>query len=128
MLRKKQQPYIPKPIGIWELSKSSLTDDPTTDMLVTKNDIGIDPLWTPAGFLGSPLIGSWKPLGNTPYSHLIVDYKTPRPSWAGITIMFWLRFDDKVMPTENNILLVINNITLKTWDFNYFALFYYFIY
>ena len=103
-MRKKQEPYIPKPIGIWELSKSSLTEEPTTDMLVSKNDIGIDPLWTPAGFLGSPLLS---PHLNTLNSHLIVDYKYPTPSWTGITIMFWLRFDDEVMPTEPNILLVI---------------------
>ena len=59
-------------------------------MLVSRTNIGIDPLWTPAGFLGSPLLSPWKETK----SHLIVDYKPPTPSWPGITIACWLRFDE----------------------------------
>ena len=103
-----QQKYTPKPIGIWQLSKSSLTDEPTTDMTVSQLDIGIDPLSTPAGFFGSPLISSLKGTDNSiPIdSHLIVDYKRSTPSWPGITIMFWLRFDDKELQAGNIPILV----------------------
>ena len=107
VLRKYQQPYIPKPIGIWQLSKSSLTEEPTTDMLIIKNNIGIDPLWTPSGFLGSPLLSPLLPQLNPINSHLIVDYKIATPSWRGITVMFWLRLDSEVVSTGPYLILVI---------------------
>ena len=102
VLRKKQQPFIPQPIGIWPLSKASLTEESTSDMMVQKNNIGIDLLWSPAGFIGSPLISPLPSLN----SFIIADYKTPIPSWPGITVLFWLRFDDEVMPTQDNLILV----------------------
>ena len=107
-MRIEQQKYTPKPIGIWQLSKSSLIDEPTTDMTVSQLDIGIDPLSTPAGFFGSPLISSLKGIENSiPIdSHLIVDYKRSTPGWPGITIMFWLRFDDKELQSGNIPILV----------------------
>ena len=77
-------------------------------MTVSQLDIGIDPLSTPAGFFGSPLISSLKGTENLiPIdSHLIVDYKQSTPSWPGITIMFWLRFDDKELQAGNIPILV----------------------
>ena len=89
-MREKQTPYIPKPIAIWSFSKSSLIENKRTDMLVSKTNVGIDPLWTPAGFLGSPLLSPWMETK----SHLLVDYKPPTPSWPGITLACWLRFDE----------------------------------
>ena len=73
-------------------------------MLVSKTDIGIDPLWTPAGFLGSPLLSPL--IDKYIDSHLIVDYKTPRPSWPGITIACWLRFDDSEILNKDIIVMV----------------------
>ena len=99
-------PYIPSPTGIWPLSRSSLIDEPTSDMFVSKEDIGIDTLVTPAGFLGSPLLSPLKLPDALINSHLIVDYKNPTPSWPGITIMFWLRFDDDILPTVSIPILV----------------------
>ena len=77
-------------------------------MTVSQLDIGIDPLSTPAGFFGSPLISSLKGTENLiPIdSHLLVDYKQSTPSWPGITIMFWLRFDDKELQAGNIPILV----------------------
>ena len=77
-------------------------------MTVSHLDIGIDPLSTPAGFFGSPLISSLKGTENSiPIdSHLIVDYKRSTPGWPGITIMFWLRFDDKELQAGNIPILV----------------------
>ena len=73
-------------------------------MVVTKLDIGIDPLVTPVGYLGIPLVS---PLSNPLNSHLVVDYVSATPSWYGITIVCWLRFDDKELPTKDMVILVI---------------------
>ena len=102
-MREKQQPYIPTPVGVWQLSQSSLIEEAASNMLVTKNDIGIDPLWTPAGFIGSPLLS---PLHGTLDSHLIVDYKPPTPSWPGITVACWLRFDDSEISSKKIVISV----------------------
>ena len=108
-MRKKQQPFVPTPIGIWELSKSSLIEETKNDMDVTKNNIGIDPLWAPGGFIGSPLLSSfWVPSDDPITSSLIVDYKHSTPSWSGITVMFWLRFDKTDIATKKiNIMVSI---------------------
>ena len=111
ILRKKQRPFVPTPIGIWELSKSSLIEETKNDMDVTKNNIGIDPLWAPGGFIGSPLLSSfWIPADDPITSSLIVDYKHATPSWSGITVMFWLRFDKTDILTKKiNILVSFRN-------------------
>ena len=98
-LRIEQQKFTARPIGIWPLSQAFLVDDTTTDMTVIHQDIGIDYLSTPAGLFGSPLISSLKGIHDIiPIdSHLILDYKASNPSWSGITILLWLRFDDKVL-------------------------------
>ena len=116
ILRKKQQPFVPTPIGIWELSKSSLIEETKNDMDVTKNNIGIDPLWAPGGSIGSPLLSSfWSPANDPITSSLIVDYKHSTPSWSGITVIFWLRFDKTDIATKKIFILVsIRNLSMIT--------------
>ena len=83
-------------------------------MIVTKNNIGIDPLWAPGGFIGSPLLSSfWNPADDPITSSLIVDYKHSTPSWPGITVIFWLRFDKTDIATKKiNILVSFWNNSL----------------
>ena len=117
MLRKKQQPYIPTPIGAWPLSKTSLIEETTTDMLVNKMDIGIDPLWTPAGFFGSPLLSLWK--DGLFGSSMLVEYKPPRPSWPGITIACWLRFEN-FSPTPKKYYIMVSRSDDDNMEFYIF--------
>ena len=70
-------------------------------MSVDKTAIGVDPLWTPAGFHGSPLLSAVPDLN----SHLLVGYKNVVPSWPGITIMCWLRLDSDELPIEPQVLM-----------------------
>ena len=115
ILRKNQQKYIPNPVGVWPLSKSSLTEESTTDMTVYEEDVGIDPLWTPAGFLGSPLLSPAYTILN---SHLIVGYKNAMPSWTGLTIMCWLRLANA--PAKSQVIMVQQHfklVILYLYDF-----------
>ena len=93
ILRKGQEPYVPTPVGIWELSKSSLIEEKNTNMKVIQSKIAIDPLWNPAGFIGSPLLSSVWAHPDPITSFVTLDYTTPTPSWNGITVMFWIRLD-----------------------------------
>ena len=103
VLRKKQLPYVPNPVGIWPLSKSSFITEPSDAMSVTHSSISIDPLWSPAGFQGSPLLASARP----PSSNVVLDYTNTVASWPGITIMFWMRLDEETLPTSPTVILVI---------------------
>ena len=71
-------------------------------MVFHEERIGVDTLYTPAGFLGSPLFSSDASIN----SHLIADYKNPTRSWPGITVMSWLRFDDLVLSTATIPIIV----------------------
>ena len=114
VLRKKQQPHIPPPLAIWELSKASFIEEQKTDMTFTPTKIGIDPLWTPAGFIGSPLFSSvWTKTDPNP-SSIILDYKNPTPSWQGITIMFWLRVDEADKKMNIMVIFLIIYIFVST--------------
>ena len=90
-------------------------------MVVLQQYIGIDPLWVPSGFLGSPLISSLLGSnGETPInSNLILDYKTPSLSWPGITVLFWLRFDDNDLDTERVSVLVSAKYKLISRDIHH---------
>ena len=94
---------------MWELSKASLIEEQTPATSVTKTNIAIDPLWTPAGFIGSPILSSIWTTDDPASSSLIVDYKDPTPSWSGITIILWLRIDkDEISAKNINILVSID--------------------
>ena len=75
---------------------------------VIQNDVGIDPLVTPASIIGSPLLSPIKGASNKiPIdSNILVDYKKSVASWAGITIICWLRFDDKELKPDRIPILV----------------------
>ena len=70
--------------------------DITTDMKVIHQNISVDPLLAPTGFHGSPLLSSLNQMEeNIPIdSYVVVDYTSQSHSWPGLTLMFWLRFDD----------------------------------
>ena len=70
-------------------------------MTVDKTSIGVDPLWTPAGFHGSPLLSAVPDLN----SHLLVGYKKIVSGWPGITIMCWLQLDSDELPVEPQVLM-----------------------
>ena len=106
ILRKKQAPFIPTPIGVWELSKTSLIEEQNAATSVTKNNIAIDPLSTPAGFIGSPLLSSVWNKDDPTASSLVVDYKNPTPSWSGLTIILWLRIDREDISTKPMSIMV----------------------
>ena len=107
ILRTEQEKYVPTPIGIWELSKSSLIEEKITNMKVTQSKVAIDPLWNPAGFIGSPLLSSVWPYGDPITSHLTLDYTTPTLAWNGITVMFWIRLDKGDILNKNMNIMVI---------------------
>ena len=107
ILRKEQEKYVPTPIGIWELSKSSLIEEKITNMKVAQSKVAIDPLWNPAGFIGSPLLSSVWPYGDPITSHLTLDYTTPTLAWNGITVMFWIRLDKGDILNKNMNIMVI---------------------
>ena len=71
-------------------------------MTIEKWSIGVDPLWAPAGFHGSPLLSAVTDLG----SHMVVDYKNVAPAWPGITIMCWMRLDSDDLPVQPQVILV----------------------
>ena len=79
-------------------------------MLVQPSSIGIDPLWAPTGFLGSPLLASTIP----PSSNVVLDYTNAVTSWPGVTVMFWMRLDEETLPTSSTVLMVIRN-SLHLW-------------
>ena len=86
-----------------------MIEEQTPATSVTKTNIAIDPLWTPAGFIGSPILSSIWTTDDSTSSSLIVDYKTPTPSWSGITIILWLRIDkDEISTKSINILVSID--------------------
>ena len=85
-----------------------MIENQRTDMLVSKTNVGIDPLWTPSGFLGSPLLSPWIETK----SHLLVDYKPPTPSWPGITMACWLRFDDTEL-WKKKIVIAVSRKDIK---------------
>ena len=81
-------------------------------MKVTQSKIAIDPLWNPAGFIGSPLLSSVWAKGDPITSFLTLDYTTPTLSWNGITVMFWIRLDKgDVLDKSMNIMVILRFIT-----------------
>ena len=81
-------------------------------MKVIQSKIGIDPLWNPAGFIGSPLLSSVWTNGDPITSFLTLDYTTPTLSWNGITVMFWIRLDKgDVLDKYMNIMVILRFIT-----------------
>ena len=125
ILRKAQEPEVPTPLGIWELSKSSLIEEKNTNMKVTQSKIAIDPLWNPAGFIGSPLLSSVWPYGDPITSHLTLDYTTPTLAWNGITVMFWIRLDKGDILNKYMNIMVISRFITNFYSKNTFIFFKY---
>ena len=123
ILRTEQDKYVPTPIGIWELSKSSLIEEKITNMKVIQSKIAIDPLWNPAGFTGSPLLSSVWTGGDAITSHLTLDYTTPNPSWNGITVMFWIRLDKGDILNKYMNIMVISRFITNFYSKNTFIFF-----
>ena len=85
----------------------------TTNMEVIEKDVGIDPLFTPPGLAGSPLLSPIKGIpSKIPIdSNIVVDYKRSIASWPGMTILCWLRFDDLQLQPESIPILVSGKFT-----------------
>jgi hypothetical protein len=86
------QPYLPSPAGLWPLSSATGPNDVTINKIPGNESwIAYDPLYTPAGMLGSPMFT--KELNHLSFIQLFPSSKLTSPPSKQLTIMGWMRPD-----------------------------------
>ena len=107
------QPLLPAPVGLWPLSKALGPVDVTTNKIPSNESwIAYDPLYTPAGLLGSPLFT--KELNDLSFIQIFPSSKMASPASKQISILGWIRPD---AVDEGTVLVkyIFTMLTHKKW-------------
>ena len=126
-----QKPYLPTPKALWPLNKNSLSQEtglfldstktniPSDNGISRKSQVAFDTLHTPVGLYGSSLFaGDGDSSGR---SHVILDYTGHFSGWSGISLLFWIKVENRVF--DHKLILMVCDVCMYSFLHTQFFIF-----